>query len=107
MGYEGVGEMDPSDYAQLDTAFFADLYAAMDAVREYYREHPDEVKDVNVINGGLPSILVEKCRANPNADNSCGIALAADDGKLPSGRYTDAELQAAVRAAGYEWSPSD
>jgi len=27
------------------------------------------------------------------------------DGKLAPGSYTDAELQAAVKAAGYEWTP--
>jgi hypothetical protein len=106
MGYEAVGEMGASDFAELDAAaFLADLGAAMDAWREHLREHPSEVNDVNVIDGGLAPVLTQECRANPNADDLCGVALAAADGKLPSGTYTDAELQAAVRAAGYDWVP--
>jgi hypothetical protein len=108
MGYKAVDSMGPDDFAKLDAAtFLANLNTATDDYRNYLQEHPAEVKDVNVIDGELAPILTQECRANPNADNLCGVALAADDGKLPSGRYTDAELQAAVRAAGYDWIPSD
>jgi hypothetical protein len=41
MGYEGVGSMGESDFAELDAAtFLADLKAASDAYRNYLREHP-------------------------------------------------------------------
>jgi hypothetical protein len=106
MGYEAVDSMGPDDFARLDAAtFLADLTTATDDYRNYLQEHPTEVKDVNVIDGELAPALTEECRANPNADDLCGVALAAADGKLPSGTYTDAELQAAVRAAGYDWIP--
>ena len=108
MGYEAVGSMSESDLAKLDAAtFLADLNTAGDDYRTYLQEHPAEAKDVNVIGGELEPTLTQACRADPNADSLCGIALAAADGKLPSGHYTDAELQAAVRAAGYEWRPSE
>jgi len=62
--------------------------------------------DLNTISSAPPpEPLVEECRANPNAEGSCGIALAMADGKLAPGTYTDEELQKAVRDAGYEWSP--
>jgi hypothetical protein len=65
-------------------------------------------KDVAAIGSASPpAALVQECRADPNAEGLCGVVLAQADGKLPPGNYTDAQLQAAVRAAGYEWSPSD
>jgi hypothetical protein len=110
MGYEGASSMSEGDFAELDAAaFLADLRAALDARIDYLREHPSEVNDVNVIGAGFSTEFVRECRANPNYDPHgwCGIELAEADGKLPPGRYTDAELQAAVRAAGYDWIPSD
>jgi hypothetical protein len=62
--------------------------------------------DLNTISSAPPpQPLVDECRANPNAESNCGIALAMADGKLAPGTYTDEELQAAVKAAGYRWSP--
>jgi hypothetical protein len=51
-----------------------------------------------------PDQLIEQCRANPNGD-VCGVVLAMADGKLAPGQYSDQELEAEVKAAGYEWSP--
>jgi hypothetical protein len=108
MGYEAVGDITASDIAQLDArAFVADVRAAIDAAQEELGKHPNPNGD-NVIGSGVDPAFVQECRANPHVDeNWCGIELAKADGKLAPGRYTDAELQAAVRAAGYEWSPSD
>jgi hypothetical protein len=101
MGYEGVSSMSEDEFAELDAAsFLPDLRAALDASHGA----PNEV---NVIEGELPPLLTAECRIDPSYDPACGIALAAADGKLPSGSYTDAQLQDAVRAAGYEWSPSE
>jgi hypothetical protein len=77
--------------------------AEIEALRQKALQHPE---DKNIIGGSLPPALVEQCRANPNSDDLCGIALAVEDGKLKPGTYTDAELQDAVRAAGYEWTPA-
>jgi hypothetical protein len=66
MGYEAVGSMDESDFAQLDAAtFIDDLTAATYAYRDYLREHPEEIEDVNVIRGELVPALTQECRADP------------------------------------------
>jgi hypothetical protein len=61
--------------------------------------------DLNSISSAPPpEQLIQACRADPKA-HDCGVVLAMVDGKLAPGSYTDEELQAAVRAAGYDWSP--
>ncbi len=87
----------------IDISTLRQREAEIEALHQKAVEHPE---DKNVIGGPLPPALVEQCRANPNSDDLCGIALAVDDGKLKPGTYTDAELQDAVRAAGYEWMPA-
>jgi hypothetical protein len=77
--------------------------AQIEVLHQKALQHPE---DKNVIGASFPPALVEQCRANPNSDDLCGIALAVDNGELKPGTYTDAELQDAVRAAGYEWTPA-
>lgn len=63
-----------------------------------------EKDDQNVIGSAPPpERLLAVCRADASAEPSCGVALAMADGKLKPGRYSDAELRAAVERAGYEW----
>jgi hypothetical protein len=52
-----------------------------------------------------PQRLIQECRADYNAESDCGIVLSMADSKLTPGEYSDQELQAAVEAAGYSWSP--
>ena len=87
----------------IDLSTLRQRAAQIEALHQKALQHPE---DKNIIGGSFPPALVEQCRANPNSDDLCGIALAADDGKLKPGTYTDAELQDAVRAAGYEWTPA-
>jgi hypothetical protein len=62
--------------------------------------------DLNTIGSAPPpENFVQECRADLKAEGDCGIVLAMAEGKLAPGSYTDKELQAAVRAAGYDWSP--
>jgi hypothetical protein len=62
--------------------------------------------DLNTIGSAPPpENFVQECRADLKAEGDCGIVLAMAEGKLAPGSYTDKELQAAVRAAGYDWNP--
>lgn len=70
-------------------------------------EHAHWGPDRNRIRGAMPPRLVERCAADPDSYSDCGLVQAVSDGAVPPGDYTDAELEAAVRAAGYEWHPGD
>jgi len=52
-----------------------------------------------------PADLVRRCRADLDAESDCGVVLAAADGALAPGQYSNEELRAAVAAAGYRWTP--